>query len=491
MLDRPITRRRLIGAAGAGALLTGVPAAALARRRVRHADVVVVGAGFAGLTAARELVRQGRSVIVLEARGRVGGRAYNAGVAPGVITERGATFVGPTQTRIQRLAKDVGVEKFTNFNDGDNVYVHDGERTTYSDTGPTGTAPPDAEILPDVATIVGKLDQMAREVPVDAPWDAPHAEEWDRQTLREFCVANGADHPRFLSLLNIVTRAALGTEAANLSLLFTVLFIAQSGDRDHPGTFERNFNTRNGAQQDRFRGGTQLVAQRVARELDGRVAHNSPVRSIFQESGGVRVESDRFTVRAKRVVVAIPPVLARRIEYHPGLPQMRRRLVENFPQGRLTKVARVYDRPFWREDGLNGTAILMNGLIGVTFDDSPEDASKGIVIGFIGGNAAPRFGRAGAGRDQHVLAQLAEAFGPAARQPISRINSFWRREKWSRGCPTAYAPPHTLTRYGPALRKPVGRIHWAGTETADYWAGYMDGAVRSGERVAREVLDRL
>ena len=492
MIDRPLTRRRLIGAAGAGVLLSGVPAGALARRRTRRADVVVVGAGFAGLTAARELVREGRSVIVLEARHRVGGRVVNKDLGEGVISERGATFIGPTQTRIARLADEMKVDTFPAYNDGDNVYFHDGERSTYSDTGPTGTAPPDSEILPDVATAVGKLDQMAREVPVGAPWKAPHAAEWDRQTFAHWLRANTSGSRRFTSLVNVATRAAMGTETANVSLLFATLFVAQSGDEDNPGTFERNFNTRNGAQQDRFRGGSQLVALRVQDDLGGRVLLGSPVRRIFQEAGGVRVEADGVTAHAERVVVAIPPVLARRIEYHPGLPSMRRKLMDHMPQGRLTKVAVVYDRPFWRDDGLNGTVVHLNGPMGIVFDDSPEDASKGIVIGFVGGNASHEFAALSkSGRRARVVAQLTEAFGSRAQNEKDYVESVWRDEKWSRGCPITLGPPNVLTRYGPALRKPVDRIHWAGTETSDYWAGYMDGAVRSGERAAREVLEKL
>jgi monoamine oxidase len=185
-------------------------------------------------------------------------------------------------------------------------------------------------------------------------------------------------------------------------------------------------------------------------------------------------------------------VLAGRIEYHPGLPAMRRNLTANFPQGTLTKVAAVYRKPFWRDDGLNGTAVSLQGPIGVTYDDSPEDASKGIVFGFVGGDSARTFAQwTKSSRRDLALGELKNLFGARAASPVDYFESPWRRERWSRGCPIAVAPPLTLTRYGPALRKPVGRIHWAGTETADYWAGYMDGAVRSGERVAAEVLDRL
>jgi monoamine oxidase len=481
-----------VGAAGAGALLAGVPAGALARRRVRHADVVVVGAGFAGLTAALELVRRGRSVVVLEARDRVGGRVVNKDLGDGVFTERGGTFLGPTQTRIKRLADEVGVPTFPMYDEGDNVWVADGERFEWSDTGPTGTAPPDPKVIFDAAKVIFKLDDLSKQVPVRAPWEAPKAEEWDRRTLREFVIANSSGKPRFRKLVNVALRAQMGADMREVSLLFVLQFIAQSGDRRHPGTFERNFNTRGGAQQDRFHGGSQVVALRASEELGERVVLGSPVRRVESSANGVRVESDQVVVHAKRVVVAMAPSLVRRIDFSPGLPEQRRGLNEAMRMGTLTKVSVVYDRPFWRDKGLSGTALSANGPVGVFFEDSPEDASKGIVIGFVGGDKNRRYRTLGrADRRARVVAELETIFGPRAAKPERIVESDWRGEKWSRGCPISIGTPGTLTRFGPALRRPVGRIHWAGTETADYWAGYMDGAVRSGERVAREVDRRL
>ncbi|TML80009.1 MAG: flavin monoamine oxidase family protein [Actinobacteria bacterium] len=492
MVDRPITRRRLLGAAGAGALLAGVPAGALARRTVRHADVVVVGAGFAGLSAARELVRSGRSVVVLEARHRVGGRALNAELGGGVISERGATFIGPTQNRIRRLAKEVGVGTFPTYDEGDDVYLHDGKRSTYSDRGPTGTAPPDLEILGDIATAVYKIDQMARQVPVGSPWKASKAAEWDAQTLKDFVLANTDGNPRFIRLLEVVTRAAVGAEPQDVSLLWTVNFIAASGDEHHAGTFERNFNTRGGAQQTRFRGGSQRVAKLVARELGDRIVLGSPARRITQLPHGVLVSSDGAVVHAKRAIVAIPPVLSAEIVYEPALPASREDLLARFPQGTLTKVTAVYDRPFWRDKGLTGTAVCLDPPLGATFDDSPEDGSVGIVFGFVGGAAARSFNRRPPSERRAVaLEGFSKLFGSEGLHPTRYLESNWRKQKWTRGCPLAYTGPGTLTKFGPALRKPVGRIHWAGTETSVFWSGYMDGAVRSGERAAREVLRRL
>jgi monoamine oxidase len=493
MTDHAISRRRLLGAsaaAGLGTVLTRVPGAGAAS--ALSADVVVVGAGFAGLTTALKLVRAGRSVIVLEARDRVGGRALNQPIGGGEISERGATFVGPTQNHILALAKEFRVDKFPTFNDGDNVYVNSlGQRSTYSDTGPLGTAPPDPLILAELTQAVVQLDQMSTEVPVSAPWQSSQAEDWDQQTL-ETWVRDNSETEAFRDLVPVATRPIFGAEPRDLSLLFVLFYIAASGNERNPGTFERNFNTRDGAQMWRFAGGAQLLALKIARRVGQRVVLRSPVERIVQQTGGVTVHTRALEVRAKRAIVAIPPTLAGRIEYHPKLPAERDQLTQRLPQGTLVKVTAVYERPFWRDAGLNGTAVSYTGPANVTFDDSPQDASKGVIFGFVGGDEARRFmRRSKAARRAAVLDNFTNYFGPKAANPRSYFDTNWTREEWTRGCPVAIAGPGTLLAYGPALRKPVGRIHWAGTETSTYWNGYMDGAVRSAERAAREVLDRL
>ena len=503
MSERPvenaITRRRLLGAgaaAGAGALIGGVPGAEAeqvpaGRLRARRADVVVVGAGFAGLTAAREIAKHGHSVAILEARNRVGGRAFNHQVRGGEITERGATFVGQTQDHILRLAKAMKVRTFPTFEDGNTLYVTASNRLSYSDTGPTGNAPPDPTILPDLALVVAQLDQMSTEVPVDAPWEASNAADYDAQTLDAWIKGHRVN-PQFDELVAVATRAIFGAEARELSLLFTLFYIAASGNEKNPGTFERNFNTRDGAQMFRFHGGSQLICLRMAKKLGHRIVLGSPVDRIARVRGGVEVSSRRLDVRAKHVIVAIPPVLASRIEYTPGLPFQRDQLTQRIPQGTLTKVAAVYDHAFWRDDGLNGQAISTQGPVGATFDDSPPSGRPGILFGFVGGDAARVFNsKSRSRRRREVLDEFADLFGAKAKQATQYVESNWSGEKWSRGCPVGLPTPGTLLAYGPWIRKPIGRIHWAGTETSTYWNGYMDGAVRSGERAAAEVLDKL
>jgi monoamine oxidase len=494
-----ISRRRLFGAgaaAGAGALASrGTAAEAAGGRadvnRTRTVDVVVVGGGFAGLTAAWQVMQAGRSVLVLEAQDHVGGRARNLDIGGGEISERGATFAGPTQNEILALAKEMGVETFPTFAQGDNVYYADGERMRYSDTGPLGTAPPDPLIIPDLAQTIPRLNDMASTVPVDAPWKAERALEWDSQTFDTW-VRDNSTSPRFRRIVPVATRPIFGAEPRELSLLFVLFYIAASGDEQHPGTFERNFNTRDGAQMFRFKGGSQLIALELARRLGSRVLLRKPVRRIDQGAGGVAVHCDRLTVKARRAIITAPPAMAARIQYVPPVRIERDQLTQDLRQGNLTKVTAVYDRPFWRDEGLNGTAVSLNGPVNVTYDDSPEDGSPGVLFGFVGGDEARNFyGRPAAERRELALGSFASYFGEKAKQATAYYESTWPLKRWHRGGPVGVAGPGTLVAHGHALREPVGALHWAGTETSGYWAGYMDGAVRSGKRAAAEVLGLL
>ena len=410
----------------------------------KTADVVVVGGGFAGLTAARRLSQRHKSVIVLEARDRVGGRVWNHNLGGGVVSERGGTFVGPTQDRVLALAKEFGIGTFPVYDTGDDLYINGSTRLRYADTNPlTGNAPPDPLALPNLATVISQLDDMSKSVPVGAPWTASKASEWDGQTLESWINSQIVVTPQFKALLPVATRPIFGAEPRELSLLFVLFYVASSGNAQNPGTFERNFNTRGGAQQDRFVGGSQRIALLAAHHLGKRVVLSSPVRTIEQHKGTVTVHSDRMIVRAKHAIVAMPPVLAGRIHYASGLPSGRHQLTDRFPQGTLTKVAAVYDR---RSGAIRADrpGPVDRRPVSATFDDSPPSGKPGIVFGFVGGDEARKY----------------NASSPASRRrpcsASSRASSARRRSRRGRSStrsgPTSNGPAAARSGSRPSAR---------------------------------------
>jgi monoamine oxidase len=447
----------------------------------RETDVVVVGAGLAGLAAARKLTADGIDCLVLEARDRVGGRTLNHSIGDGKIVEVGGQWVGPTQTRVLELMRELGLESFSTYDQGEHVIEYEGGLHRY-----TGTIPKFSKrLLADFGQAQFKLDRMAKQVPPEAPWDARKAKEWDSQTLwswmRRNVYTRGAREA-----LSLCVEAVWAAQPEDLSLLHVLFYISSAGGLD------ALLDTEGGAQDARIVGGSQLISIRMAEELGDRVVLDAPVRRIAYEPDRVTVHADGVEVEARRAIVALPPTLTCRIAYDPPVPALRDQLTQRIPQGAVIKCMAIYDRPFWREQGLTGQATSIDGPVKLTFDNSPPDGTPGVLLGFLEGNQARELGAASPdARRAAVIDCFKRLFGRKAGTPLDYVDKSWADEEWTRGCYGCYMPTGAWTAYGPQLRAPVGPIHWAGAETATVWSGYMDGAVRSGDSAAEAVAAAL
>jgi monoamine oxidase len=443
-------------------------------------DVVVIGAGFAGLSAARHLVDAGQDVAVLEARDRVGGRTLTQEVA-GHPVDLGGQWLGPGQDRIAALVEELGFATVAQRTDGDAVLLD--ERGATRAAGEAAFALPGGT-LGAYLEVQAALDAVAETIPTDAPWSAPDAAALDAVTFATWMEAR-TDDPAARQLIELVVHAVFAADPGAISALHVAFYVASAGG------WSKLVDSDGGAQQDRVVGGMQPVVAALAGRLGDRVRLGHPVAELVHDGpgDGVVARGPWGEVRARRAIVAVPQALASRIAYDPPLPADRDQLTQRMPAGSVIKVQVVYDRPWWLDDGLNGQVLTLGGAVGVTFDGSPADDGPGVVTCFLEGRHAVA-ARAMADDERRglVLDHLVAGLGPAAAEPVGYAELDWSAEPWTRGCYGAHLPPGAWTTLGHVLRTPVGRIHWAGTETAEAWMGYIDGAIRSGERAAAEVL---
>lgn len=438
----------------------------------------MVGAGLAGLAAARRLRKEGRDPVVLEARDRVGGRTLNQDLGDGRVVEMGGQWIGPTQDRMYELASDLGVSIFPTYDEGDEIVVLDGKARRYSGELPKLGALATA----DFVQLVSRIERLAKRIPVERPWEAPRARRWDRVTAGTW-LDRASRTRRARELLELYLEAIFAADTASFSLLH-LLFYVRSGT-----SFEILAGIEGGAQQDRFVGGSQRVAIELAEPLADAVVLGAPVLRILQDRDSVVAETPGLEVRAQRAIVSVPPALALGIAFDPPLPAGRHQLYQRMPQGTVTKINLVYEEPWWRDQGLKGFAAAPRGLVELTADNSPPEGSPGVLVAFVQGEKARWLARHDeATRRKAVASAVTGSLGPRAASPVAYHELDWSAEPWTRGCYGGRFTPGTWTQLGPLLREPVGRIHWAGTETSAVWNGYMEGAVRSGERAADEVI---
>lgn len=446
---------------------------------IREADVIIVGGGLSGMIAARTVQAAGLQPLILEANDRVGGRILTE-VIDGMPFELGAQWIGDTHERMFRLAAELGVETYPQYDEGETSYEINGSgvlrQTDFH--ARFGTE------LEGLEGLLRHLDELAATVPVDAPWEAPQADEWDAITAGAWIDAQGLG-PVARTLFEICSVGILAVPTVEVSFLHLLLTIQTCGV-----TSELFAESEGGAQTTRFVGGTAEIPNRLGRLLSDHIVLDVPVQLIEHSADRVSVHCrGGLVARGQRVIVALAPTLAGRIMYDPPLPGVRDQLTQRMPQASAMKAFFVYDEPFWREDGLNGQLISDLGPARMSNDTGLPGDDRGVILTFLEGEQARTFGRWPEAERRAALTDLlVRHFGKRAASPTIYIDGEWSNREWTRGCYNANMGPLVWTNFGPALSEPIGPIHWASTETAVYWSAYMEGAVDAGERAAREVI---
>lgn len=442
-------------------------------------DVAIVGAGAAGLTAANDLRKAGLSVVVLEARDRVGGRLWTDEI-DGAMLELGGQWVSPDQHALIDTLADLGLETYTRYRDGDSVYVGpDGQARRFR--GEMFPVAPETERVID--EITARLDAMVAEIDPDRPWAHEKAAEWDRISWDAWLRQQTDDDEAVRNLAFATGSAMLTKPTHTFSLLQSLLMAASAGSYSH--LVDADFIL-----DKRVVGGLQQVPLRLAERLGEDVLLAQPVRSIeYSDAGGV-VRTDEVTVRARHVVLALAPVLYNRISFSPPLPRLKHQMHQHFSMGFVIKVHAVYDRPFWREQGLSGTAFSPYELSHEAYDNTNHGDERGTLVGFVSDqNADDLFRLSADERRERILESLSHYYGPEAKNPIVYYESDWGSEEWTRGAYAASFDLGGLTRYGAEQLELVAPLHVACSDLAGLGYQHVDGAIRMGHRVADEILE--
>jgi monoamine oxidase len=469
---------KILGAGGTAAIASELLSAQVhpGQSKAQRTDVVVVGAGFAGMIAVRNLIREGKKVVLLEARDRVGGRVKAGKIASRAV-DVGGMWVGPSQTKMLALIHEYGCHTTPQFEDGKQIVQLNGKRGI-GEGEDLGLEPTQQQ---ELDKIFAELDALSAEVPLSAPWTARRAKEFDGITVEDW-LREHVTGETVRSLLRSATRNIFQSEAHQLSFLY-FLFYIHSAD-----TLEILWGLKDAAQAFRVTEGFHGVAAKLAKDLGRSIVLQSPVRAITQDSTGVTVHSEQEW-RADYAIVAVPLPLSVRIAFDPTLPPGRDALAQRMPMGSVIKWYAAYEKPFWRDRGLSGLVVtdLPPGL--ACMDVTPPERSPGLLVGFFDGKWGLEWmSRSQDDRRKAIVERLVDWFGAEAAHPMDYEDQNWPAEEWSRGCFGASMGPGVMTTVGQHIREPHGRIHWAGTETSEIWTGYVEGAIRSGERAAAEVL---
>jgi len=441
----------------------------------RTVDVAIVGAGLAGLTAADQLARAGHEVVVLEGRSRVGGRLHTTEIA-GVRVDAGATWVAPGHTAVRELAARLNREFVPQFHDGKGIISFGGRRRVESLTAMTPWT------MLDLARVMNALQKLTDTLPMSEPWEHPRARHYDGMSLGEWLTAKRAlkGTRTFMGMISLVH---WGAPVGDVSLFNVMRYIRTLGGLEHMLAVE------GGDQQDRILGTTHTLTTGLADLLGSRVLLDAPVRRITTDDDHVTLRAGEITIDARYVIVTATPHHRSLIDFVPPLPDQHYGLARSWRLGALSKAFVAYDRPFWRAEGLSGEGVSDDETVFLTFDVSPDPDGPGILMVFCDARGFDAYDRDD--RERRVIRHLTHLFGDAAGRNIDYTDFAWGNDTFAPGGPNPAVAPKAWTSFGRYLREPVGRVHWAGSETADETSGTMNGAILSGRRAADEVQTRL
>lgn len=443
-------------------------------------DVVIVGAGAAGLTAANELRKAGLSVVVLEARDRVGGRLWTD-VVDGAMLEIGGQWVSPDQDALKETLAELGLETYSRYREGDSVYIgKDGELKRF--TGEIFPVAPATE--KEIVRLIELLDRMVAEVNPDRPWEHPDAEELDRVSFEAWLEEQTDDQEARDNIALFIAGAMLTKPAYAFSTLQALLMAASAGSFSH--LVDADFIL-----DERVVGGLQQVPLLLAERLGDDILLGQPVNEVHRSDDGVRVVTDKgLEVRARYVVLAHAPILYPWIEFTPPLPRLKQQMHQHISMGFVIKVHAVYERPFWREQGLSATAFSPYEICHEAYDNTNHGDERGTLVGFVSDrNADDLFRVSAEERKERILESLSHYYGPDAKNPLVYFESDWGAEEWTRGAYAASFDLGGLARYGADLRTPVGPIHFACSDMAGAGYQHVDGAIRMGRLVAANIVE--
>ncbi|MDE5414506.1 flavin monoamine oxidase family protein [Alkalihalobacterium chitinilyticum] len=440
-------------------------------------NVVIIGAGLSGLTAAFELKKQDISFTILEARDRAGGRIYSL-KEDHFGLDLGAQWISTHHEKMKRLIAEYDLETISTSQKGKTIYEQRGRVKEVN-----GFLPPVSRLaLMDLFKVKRKINHMIKQLPDEAPWNSELGQSLDQITMQDFVNASmftdeGKIH------FTLLAEEELSTKMYNVSALDVFWFLKSAG----------SVNKLLSAEQYWIREGASSLVESMAERLEDYIEYNRPVEEVKYDSyNEAVVSSGEKQWKAKKVIITVPPNITGNIKFDPELPKARTALQKESDFPFVMKMVVVYDKPFWREAGLNGSLFSDQGPISLTMDSSPKDQRFGVLTILIGGENAQIYSKMGQEyRRNETIKTLVRFFGEKAGTPIQVYEKDWSEDKWTRGGYGSHFPPGTLTKYGNALTEPVGPIHWAGSETATKWRLYMEGAVQSGQRAAEEVWHDL